>query len=149
MEHPLSSAGAFPVQAQIEVQWGEMDAAGHVNNVVYLKWFEHARVAYLSHLSYPIVLEGTGLPGVILAKQDCKYLFPVIYPDTIDLGIQVTELSEDRFAMHCRMFSQRHQRLVAIANAVMVTYDYRQGSKAPVPGLLREGIQRLEGWAKR
>ncbi len=136
----------FPVIIDIDAQWGEMDLAGHVNNVVYLRWFEAARVAYLDELNYPIVLEEgkDELPGVILAKQDCKYLFPVSYPDTISLGIKVTEMQEDRFTMNCHMASQRHQRLVAIANAVMVTFDYRQRRKAPIPEMLREGIHELE-----
>ena len=136
----------FPVKVDIDVQWGEMDAAGHVSNVIYLRWFEHARVAYLDALEYPIVMadEEEGLPGVILAKQDCKYLFPVTYPDTITLGIRVNEMQEDRFTMHCRMFSRRHNRLVAIANAVMVTFDYRQRRKAPIPEQLSLGILGLE-----
>ena len=136
----------FPVSVDIDVQWGEMDAAVHVSNVIYLRWFEHARVAYLDSLKYPIVMAGEeeGLPGVILASQDCKYLFPVTYPDTISLGIRVTDMQEDRFTMHCKMFSRRHNRLVAIANAVMVTYDYRRHRKAPIPERLNRGIHSLE-----
>lgn len=136
--------GEFPVTTAIPVQWGEMDAAGHVNNVVYLRWFEHARVAYLDELNYPVVLEQEGLPGVILAKQDCKYLFPVRYPDTIYMGITVTEVGKDRFTMHCKMYSEAHQRLAAIANAVIVTYDYKKQKKAVIPDRLRLGIQQLE-----
>lgn len=144
MASAISELADFPVQADITVQWGEMDAANHVNNVVYLRWFEHARVVYLDRLNYPVVLEQEGLPGVILAKQDCKYLFPVRYPDTITMGIKVTEMGADRFVMHCKMYSQEHQRLVAIANATIVTYDYVKQSKAPVPESLRQGIQAIE-----
>lgn len=144
MASAISELADFPVQTNITVQWGEMDAANHVNNVVYLRWFEHARVVYLDRLNYPVVLEQEGLPGVILAKQDCKYLFPVHYPDTITMGIKVTEIGEDRFVMHCKMYSQEHQRLVAIANATIVTYDYVKQSKAPVPESLRRGIQAIE-----
>jgi acyl-CoA thioester hydrolase len=144
MASAISELADFPVQTNITVQWGEMDAANHVNNVVYLRWFEHARVVYLDRLNYPVVLEQEGLPGVILAKQDCKYLFPVRYPDTITMGIKVTEMGADRFVMHCKMYSQEHQRLVAIANATIVTYDYVKQSKAPVPESLRQGIQAIE-----
>ncbi|MCO6477108.1 MAG: acyl-CoA thioesterase [Phaeodactylibacter sp.] len=146
MEDINKELNSFPVTVDIDVQWGEMDAAGHVSNVIYLRWFEHARVAYLDKLDYPIVMadEDEGLPGVILAKQDCKYLFPVTYPDTIALGIRVSEMQEGRFTMHCKMYSRRHERLVAIANAVMATYDYRQRRKAPVPEPLSQGIHRLE-----
>ena len=47
----------FPVKTKITVQWGEMDAAAHVSNLVHLRWFEHARVVYLEQLGYPIVME--------------------------------------------------------------------------------------------
>ncbi len=136
----------FPVKTRIQVQWGEMDAANHVNNVVYLRWFEHARVIYLKELDYPIVNEAgkEEWPGVILAKQDCKYLLPVTFPDTITLGIKVSEMQEDRFVMHCKMYSKQHRRLVAIASATIVTYDYRQRRKAPIPDGLRNGIHQLE-----
>ena len=43
----------FPVKTKITVKWGEMDAAGHVNNLVHLRWFEHARIVYLDQLGYP------------------------------------------------------------------------------------------------
>jgi acyl-CoA thioester hydrolase len=145
MASAISELSNFAVQTDITVQWGEMDAAYHVNNVVYLRWFEHAGVVYLDRLGYPVVLEQEGLPGVILAKQDCKYLFPVRYPDTITLGIKVTEVEGDRFVMHCKMYSQQHHRLVAIANATIVTYDYVQQCKVPVPAMLRAGIKGIEG----
>lgn len=136
----------FPVKTKITVQWGEMDAAEHVNNVVHLRWFEHARVVYLDQLDYPIVMEEgkEEWPGVILAKQDCKYLSPVTYPDTITMGIKVSEMQEDRFVMHCKMYSKQQRRLVAIANATIVTYDYRMQRKAPIPDSLRKGIHQLE-----
>lgn len=136
----------FPVKTEIQLQWGEMDAAGHINNVVYLRWFEHARVIYLDQLSYPVLPEPDqeGWPGVILAKQDCKYFLPLTYPDTLILGVKVTEMQEDRFVMQCKMFSKRHQRLAAVANATIVMYDYRHKRKAPIPDALRSGIHQLE-----
>ena len=47
--------GRWPVTLEIPVQWGEMDAFGHVNNVVYLRWFESVRIAYFERCG---VLEG-------------------------------------------------------------------------------------------
>ena len=135
----------FPVISEIPVQWGEMDAAGHVNNVVYLRWFESARVDYLDRLGQDVVFNEQGGPGFILAKQDCKYLFALVYPDTVICAIRVEELLEDRMIMQCRMFSKQHHRLVAIANCSMVTFDYHQRSKVPIPEDLRNGITTLEG----
>ena len=145
METFEEQIAAFPVTIEIPVQWGEMDAAGHVSNVIYLRWFEAARVAYLDALEQDVVYNDDGKPGVILAKQDCKYLFPLHYPDTVICSIRVDELLPDRFNMHCKMFSKRHRRLVALANGMLVTYDYHRRTKAPVPAAVREKIRRLEG----
>jgi len=72
----------FPVITKIPVQWGEMDAAQHVNNVIYLRWSETGRIAYFKKLGYE-VSPGGNEAGFILGWQDCKYIFPVTFPDTI------------------------------------------------------------------
>jgi acyl-CoA thioester hydrolase len=134
----------YAVQTELKVQWGDMDAARHVNNIVYLKWFETARVDYFDHLGQDVVFDDE-MPGFILAKQDIKYLFPVTYPDKVILAIRVSDLGEDRFEMSCKILSLRHQRLVAIARGTVVTYDYQAGTKVPIPEDLRERIIALEG----
>ena len=45
MTRPVPEALAgWPVILRIPVQWGEMDAYGHVNNTVMFRYFESARV---------------------------------------------------------------------------------------------------------
>ena len=34
----------WPIQTEIPIQWGDMDAFSHVNNVIYIRWFETARI---------------------------------------------------------------------------------------------------------
>jgi len=40
----------YPVVVDIPVAWGEMDAYGHLNNIVYFRYFETARMAYFERL---------------------------------------------------------------------------------------------------
>lgn len=134
----------FPFILELPVQWGEMDAAGHVNNLIYLRWFESARIEYFVRLGQDVIETTDGGPGLILASQDCKYLFPVTYPDTIRLGVTVRHIGTDRFTMHCKMWSRRHDRLVAIANGVLVTYDYGQRKKAPIPEDMKRRVAEFE-----
>lgn len=133
----------FPVRTELKVQWGDMDAAQHVNNLAYLKWFETARIDYFNHLGQDVVYNDEK-PGFILAKQDVKYLFPVTYPDKVLVALKVTDVMEDRFNMHCKIFSLRHHRLVAIANGLIVSYDYHQATKVPIPEEVKERIFKLE-----
>ena len=40
----------YPVVVPVVVQWGDQDAFGHVNNTVFLRWFEVGRIAYFSEV---------------------------------------------------------------------------------------------------
>lgn len=140
LEKELST---FPVRTELKVQWGDMDAAQHVNNVAYLKWFETARVDYFTRLGQDVVFNDEK-PGFILAKQNIKYIFPITYPDKVLVTVKAENIQEDRFDMLCHIYSLRHQRIAAIANGCIVTYDYQKGNKVNIPEDLKLRIINLE-----
>lgn len=123
---------AFPVVIRIVVAWSDMDALGHVNNAVYFRYFEAARIAYLERLDALALLGATGL-GPILASTHCRFRAPLTYPDTVAVGARTTDVGEDRITMEYAAASTRLGRVAAEGGAVVVTYDYRQNRKAPLP----------------
>jgi len=135
---------SFPIQSKLPVQWGEMDAFRHVNNTVYLRWAETGRIEYFRQMNLKMDEPEKEEFGVILGWQDCKYIFPVSYPDTIIVGTRVTEIGEDRFNMECQIFSEKHDRIVAIANHKIVAFNYRLNQKIAVPEKLRKRIEEIE-----
>ena len=136
--------GEFPVVVESPVAWGEMDAFGHVNNVVYFRYFENARLAYFRTIGYMAQMEETGL-GPILASTQCRFRLPLDYPDTVSVGARVRQLKEDRFLMEYRVVSHRHGAVAAEGDGLIVSYDYRASAKAPVPDGVRRAIEELEG----
>ena len=140
MTHDLLAG--FPVTVDIPVAWGEMDAFGHVNNVVYFRYFETARIAYMRALGEEFA-QNSGV-GPILASIGCRFKFPLTFPDTVRVGARVTELGADRFTTLHRIVSLRHGRIAAEGEGVVVTYDYATGKKAPMPDALRRAIAALE-----
>ncbi len=136
-------ANNFFSNLRIEVQWGDMDAASHVNNVTYLRWFESARIKYFMDLGINLISPENEV-DFILGWQECKYIFPVTFPDTVHIGISITEIREDRVLMEAHMFSQKYERLIAIARGHMVTYDYKQLKKVNLPDYLAEEIRQKE-----
>jgi acyl-CoA thioester hydrolase len=134
----------FHVTASFPVHWGDMDAANHVNNTVYLKWTESARLEYFKAMGMDTSFSGDDA-GPILAWQDCKYIFPVTFPDTIHIGIRTLDVQEDRFRMECGIFSEKHGRLVAVTKQVIVPYNFLELQKVPMPEAWLEGIEAIEG----
>ena len=138
------SLDGFPVVIELPVVWGEMDSFAHVNNVVYFRYFESARVAYLGRVGF-MGTGGTNGVGPILASARCDFRKPLTFPDTILVGIKVSEMSADRFVMQYRIVSEKLKRVVAEGDGLVVSYDYREGRKAPIPDDVRKQIEALEG----
>ena len=57
---------AYPVVIEIPVAWGEMDSLGHVNNIIYFRYFESVRMAYFDAMDFWGYMGETGV-GPILA----------------------------------------------------------------------------------
>jgi len=133
----------YPVVVELPVVWGEMDAFQHVNNVVYFRYFETARIAYFRELALMKIMEESGI-GPILAETRCRFRIPLTYPDTVSVGARVTTLGADRFTMIYRVVSQRHQGIAAEGSGELVTFDYGAGKKIGLPGQLRKHILALE-----
>ena len=136
MEKTLSN---YPVIITLPVAWGDMDALRHVNNTVYFKYFESARLAFMESIEgWQKLREKSILP--VLASTSARYKVPLTYPDTIDVGARVTEVASDRFDMAYAIFSHQHQRIAAQGRALVVTVNQTDGRKTELPQSLREAI---------
>ena len=134
----------YPVVIELPVVWGEMDAFGHVNNIIYFRYFESARLAYFQEVEYLKSVEERGI-GPILASTDCKFKLPLTYPDKILVGACVPEMGEDRFVMRYRVVSENHKRVAADGEGLIVSYNYNENAKTPIPDDIRAAIEKLEG----
>ena len=86
----------YSVTIQTPIAWGDMDAFGHVNNTVFFRLFESARMAYLTRIDFN---GANSHIGPILASTHCRFRLPIVYPDIVQVGARVTEVKEDRFTM--------------------------------------------------
>ncbi|HEX6622399.1 MAG TPA: acyl-CoA thioesterase, partial [Pyrinomonadaceae bacterium] len=98
---------AYPVVIETPVAWGEMDSFQHVNNIVYFRYFESARMAYFERVGFWAYMDETGV-GPILASTRCKFILPLTYPDTVSIGARVSEIEDDRFTMSYAVVSHNH-----------------------------------------
>jgi acyl-CoA thioester hydrolase len=141
MTHP--DLALFPVVVELDVAWGEMDSYGHVNNVVYFRYFENARVAHLDRIGWIASMRETGL-GPILASTQARFRKPLDYPDHLLVGARIIDVQTDRVTYEYRIVSAKWNAVAAEGQAVIVSYDYRAGTKAPIPEAIRKAIAELE-----
>ncbi len=134
----------FPVVIEQPVAWGEQDCFQHVNNVVYFRYFENARAAYLEKLDWQAYLKATGI-GPIVATAQARFRRAVTFPDSLLVGARITTMDMDRYTMDYRVVSKKLADVVTHGETVVVTFDYRENKKVPIPADLRSLIERIEG----
>ncbi len=137
----------FPVTVEIPVAWGDMDAMGHVNNAVYFRYFETARIACFAEVGLGSIEQSDDI-GPILHSASCRYRIPLTYPDTLVVGARVGEVGDDRFVMAYRGVSRRHGEVAADGESLIVTFSYATGTKARVSDVLRARLLELGGAAE-
>lgn len=122
----------------IPVAWGEMDAFGHVNNAIYFRYMESARVAFIAQVcGHEWMNRSPASPaGPILKSVDCTFRQPVKFPDTLLVTSFLTALEADRFTLAHRFYSTQTGNLVAEGKGTIVSYDYANARKAPIPATI-------------
>ena len=144
LEHPHELLRDYPVVISLAVEWGDQDVFAHVNNTVYLKWCETARVVYLEQVEMWEMIKAEGV-GPILAALSCNYLHPVTFPDTVQVGARVSKIGNSSFRMEHAVVSLQQNEVVADSSTVLVFLEYKESRPRRVPDSLRKAMAQLEG----
>ncbi|MFG0885980.1 thioesterase family protein [Vibrio furnissii] len=133
----------FPVVTEIPVAWGEMDALQHVNNVVYFRYFETARIDYFRHIQLMEDIAITQI-GPVLSETQCRYKIPVTFPDTLLVGSRVSDVQADRFSMEYQVVSKKLGKVTTTGSATVVMFDFKNNTKAQLSQRILDAIQTLQ-----
>lgn len=133
----------FKVVIEQVVDWADMDSFQHVNNVVYFRYFENARVEYLRRIGWWDYMTETGI-GPIVGSTQARFRRPVKYPDTLLAGAKAISFSNDRFTLRHVLVSQNTGEMVTEGDALVVCMDYRNNVKVAIPEVLRQRMDELE-----
>jgi acyl-CoA thioester hydrolase len=138
----LPERSSFKYTKQLSVQWGEMDALKHVNNVVYIRYFETARIEYFSQSGIWQAFVDEGIV-VVLGKIECNFLRPLVFPDEIAVMARVKSIGNSSLVVEQAVYSQK-LGLCACGDAVVVCTDPATGRKTNMPQHLKELIAKIE-----
>ncbi len=132
----------YPIHLRFALQWGEMDALGHVNNTRFFAWFESARIATFERIG--VLADKPRAVGPILATTTCDFLQPVVYPGHMLVGCRVSRIGNTSMTFEYVVW--RDDALdtpVAKGSSVIVLVNYETGEKVPVPSDVRDAVHAL------
>ena len=133
----------FRFNALVEVRFRDLDALGHVNNAVYLTYFEIARTHYWKNLF--------GLPraaqnwGFVMVRTECNYRSPAILGETIKISARILSIKNSSFSFEYRLVENQTGRLIAEGLSIQVCYNQKTGKTIYVPKEIRKKIHNFEG----
>lgn len=135
------SAPHLPIALSIPLAWGEQDAFGHLNNVVYFRYFENVRMYVLERVGILRSHTEQGI-GVLLATTTCDFLRPVVWPDTLEVRTGCTHVGNTSFTLTYTITDDQ-RRLVANGTSVQVMFDYGKGHKVTIPPDIRAALEKI------
>ena len=138
----MKSLDDFNIKVDIPVAWGDMDSFKHVNNTLFFKYFETARIKYFEEIGFIETMEKNSI-GPILASTSAKFIKPLFYPDTVNVGTRVTSIEPTNFIMEY-IIESKSKGIAALGESKMVVYDYKSSKKTTLPDTVRNKIREID-----
>lgn len=122
---------------RIPIRWGDMDALGHVNNTVYFRYMEQARIGCLEALGVDL---GSTTQGPVIINARCTFLKEMIYPGTVEVKVYCGALGRSSIPTYYELRRDTEDDLYAEGDSKIVWVDRASGKSCPVPDWLRERL---------
>jgi acyl-CoA thioester hydrolase len=121
------------------MRWGDMDAIGHVNNTIYFRYMEQARIEWLEGLAAARTDEGP-LPFVII-NASCTFLLPLVYPGEVEVRMLLGDPGRTSVGSFYEI--RTNDRIYAEGTAKIVWLDPVTGRPAPLPEFIAAPLRAL------
>ena len=128
----------YKYKTPIPIRFSDMDAFGHVNNAIYLTYFEIARSNYWRD----IIGWDWNETGIILGRSEINYLKPIMINDVIACYVRTTRIGNSSFdVMHVLVKVTEHgEEICTTGKTVCISYDYHANKSVPIPGKQRQSM---------
>jgi len=120
----------YKYKTPIPIRFSDMDAFGHVNNAIYLTYFEIARSNYWKE----IIEWDWSETGIILGRSEINYLKPIVIDDVIACYVRTTRIGNSSFdVMHVLVKVTEHgEEICTTGKTVCISYDYNTNKSVPI-----------------
>lgn len=122
-------------EMRFSVRWGEMDAMGHVNNTVYFRYLENARIAWMEAIGCHPDPRGEGL---VIVNAFCNFYRQLEFPAEVLLKLYVSDPGRTTFDTWGTMERLNQPgEICAAGGATMIWVDFPQQKAKTLPDWMR------------
>jgi len=131
----------FKFSTQIEVRFRDVDALGHVNNAVYLTYFEIVRFHYWRKL---FGNDAFRRHSFVVVRAECNYRAPAYSGEVLRVFAKVSEMRRSSFTFEYEIVESQTRRIVVDGATVQACFDPKEQKAKPIPQDLRDSILKFE-----
>lgn len=132
----------YPYLQTISTRWKDNDVYGHVNNVEYYSFFDTVINTWLIREG-GLDIHAAPIIG-LCAESHCKFLGPVVFPDTVEAGLRVAHIGNASVRYEIALFKTGERAPVAEGWFVHVFVGRDDRKSKTVPDRIRRALQRIQ-----
>ena len=129
---------------KINIDWADLDLFGHVNNVVFFKYIQTARVNYCELIGLTSLDDADKLSFMVASSQ-CRFKKPLYYPGHIHVKVRVDWIKNSSFQLDYLIL--KNEELIAEGTDILVVFDHVNKTKMSMPDDMRARVAEIEKWA--
>ena len=134
-----ASARRLVHRLRMPIRWGDMDAMGHVNNTVYFRYFEQARIDWFVELGAPA--DPSHPYGPVIINAHCAFLRQLRYPGDIEVSTYVGAIGNSSFETIQEISRVDQPDVIAASGGAKVVWiDYQREKSVVLPDALRSRL---------
>jgi acyl-CoA thioester hydrolase len=123
----------------IPIRWGDLDSVGHVNNTVYFRYMEQARIDWFESLGYPV---GPREDGPVIVNASCTFIKQLNYPGNVEVKTYIGAVGRSSMETWIEMRpSYDPGTLYAEGGAKIVWVNYAAGKSQALPYDIRKRVE--------
>lgn len=119
---------------RMAIRWGDMDAYEHVNNTVYFRYMEQARVEWLEEVGYTC---NARQEAPVIINASCTFLVPLSYPGVVEVRMFAGHAGRSSVPTYYELRLQGDETLRAEGAAKVVWMNPASGKSVRLPEALR------------
>ncbi|MEX0968449.1 MAG: acyl-CoA thioesterase [Bacteroidia bacterium] len=131
-----------PLQIKLRIDWSELDLFGHVNNVMFYKYIQSARVKFWEQIGLYGMYEKEGI-APLLASASIDFKKPLLYPGNTIIKYAPVFIKNTSFGLEYSI-QDDNSEIAALGKDTMVLYDFNKNRKLTIPDNLRMNIEKLK-----
>ncbi len=126
--------------AKVQIRLTDIDILGHVNNSIYLVYFEMARIHYFNHMVGPNWdwME----QGVVLVKNEVEYIQPLFLHDQPEIKLFLKHIGNKSFTLAYQLFVK--DKLCTTGSSTLVGFNSKTQQTIEIPERMKAALSQLE-----